>query len=183
MHWHLCRELRAAYAGTCARAPAATSPAAAEAAAVDFIMLEARLGDVPAPAPVASLAEPQYVVVRALSWRRQQLLGLLAAGIPYPVTPSEASPKQPVALTPTTHGRASVRVPGGPASDEAPATSASACVIGQMNTAREGLSAEGARALQWVEASDLAAHCASVLLHQVLTPYFWEDLHVSQQCI
>lgn len=165
MHWHLCRELQEVYAGAWMRAPAAASPATAEAAAVDFITLEARLGSAPAPVPVSSLTAPQYAIVRTLSWRRRQLLGLLATGKHYPINPAEAPAKQPAALTPTTPGRASVRAPGGAASGEASATSA--CVTGQGNVAREGVTRGGTRALQWVEASDLAAHCASVLLHQV----------------
>lgn len=159
MHGHLCRELREVYAGTCERAPAAASPALAEAAAVDFIMLEARLGDAPAPVPAASLPALQYTVVRALSWRRQQLLGLLAAGKPYLYNPTDTPDKQPAPLTPITPGRVSARTPSG--------TATSAGVTGQGNAASEGLTLEGARALEWVEASDLAAQCASVLLHQV----------------
>ena len=165
---HPCRELRATYAGICAHALAAAPPAVAEAAAVNFITLEARLGDAPAPVPAASLTGQQYAVVRALRWRRRQLLGLLAAGEPYPVTSSEASPKQPAALSATTPGRASTRTPGGPTTGETPATSA--CMAGHKPTAREGLGPEGARALLWVDASDLAAHCTSVLLHQVTNP-------------
>ena len=163
--WHLCRELREVYAGTCMRAPAAASPPIAEAAAVDFITLEARLGDAPAPVPAASLNAPQYTVVRALTWRRQQLLGLLAEGTPYALNPAEPPAKQPAGLTPTTPGRAGVRLSSGPASGEAPA--ASACVTSQGSADREGVTLDDARALQWVEASDLAEHCASVLLHQV----------------
>ena len=159
MRGHLCRELGAAYAGVCMRLPADASPALAEAAAVDFITLEARLGHAPAPMPAASLPARQYAVVRALSWRRQQLLGLLAAGKPYLQKPTETLDKQPAALTPPTPGRASARTPSGPAT--------STCVTGQGTAASEGLTPEGARALQWVEASDLAAHSASVLLHQV----------------
>ena len=161
----LCRELWAAYAGTCMRLPAAASPGIAEAAAVDFITLEARLADALAPVPAASLPALQYTIVRAISWRRQQLLGLLAAGKLHPTNPSQTPVKQPAALTPATPGRASARALGGATSGEAPA--ASACMTGQVTAAREGLTPEGARALQWLEASDLAAHCASVLLHQV----------------
>lgn len=156
---HLCRELWAAYAGVCMRLPAAAPPAIAVAAAVVFITLEARLGDAPAPVPAASLPALQYMVVRALSWRRQQLLGLLAAGKPYPMNPTYTLDKPPAALPPTTPGRASTKAPSGPA--------VSACVTDQGTAGREGLTLDGAHALQWVEASDLAVHCASVLLHQV----------------
>ena len=161
----LCRELWAAFPGVCMRLPAAASPATAEAAAVDFITLEARLGDALTPVPAASLPAQQYTVVRALSWQRQQLLGLLAAGKPYPANPPQAPAKQPAGPTPATPGRASARALSGAIPGEAPA--ASACMTGQGTAF--GLTPEGARVLQWVEASDLAAHCASVLLHQVIS--------------
>ena len=171
MHGHMCRELREVYAGTCMRVPAAAPPAIAEAAAVGFITLEARLGDAPAPVPAASLPAQQYAVVRALSWRRQQLLGLLAAGKPYMYNPTGIPATQPAALIPPTPGRASAKMAGGPA--------ATACVTGQGAAAREGLTPAGARALQWVEASDLAAHCASVLLHQVTSIFSRSKAHHS----
>ncbi len=153
------RGLHAAYAGTCVHVRPAADPAAAAAAAADFITLEARLGGAFAVARAASLTGGQYTIARALRFRGQQLLGLLEGKQAL----TERSP-DPSAESPCAPGRCTdspARQGAGQVAEPAAAPQTAGPGSGRP------LGAEEARGLAWVEASDLAANCSSLLLHQV----------------
>ncbi len=166
------RGLHSIFASTGEHVPLAASPAAAEAAAVNFITLEARLGDAPAPTSASALAAPQYTVVHTLRWRGRQLLGLLATGLPKPSPNPQPEHVAPAAAASQEGGRpalstASPGAPRGSGSGTGSGTGFGAGSPAAVGEASRGIGPSEARALEWVEAGDFVANCSSLLLHQV----------------
>lgn len=180
----MARGLHSAFAGTGAHVPLAASPAAAEAAAVNFITLEAQLGGAPAPTSASALAAPQYTVVRTLRWRGRQLMGLLATGLPKPSPNLQPEHVAPAAAASQEGGRPALSAtspgaPRGSGSGTGSGTGLGAGSSAAVGEASRGIGLAEARALEWVEAGDFVANCSSLLLHQVPTQ---QPLRNPRQC-